>query len=331
MAGVDDNSALNIGKDNITDKAVTGGVTDITSNSAKILGYVNIDASSIPLAKYGVELFSLTPTDGFPTEESREIIANDLAGGRSFSVTTSNLRENTIYYYRTFLKLDDGSNNTYYGTMLYFMSNCPNNNHPHEIDLGYNVKWACCNVGAKEPCEFGSYYAWGETSPKSTYSWQSYKFFNSDFYSNENNRTTLETSDDAARANWGGTWRMPTSQEMNNLFDETLDAKLKKDYQEKINTIQWKVGTWTNYNGVNGIIFIGQNGKCIFLPAAGCMFNGQFDEVLNNGKGSDGYYWTSSLHSNDNNYARNIYFYYAEHISPSFSRCLGLSVRPVKE
>ena len=102
---------------------------------------------------------------------------------------------------------------------------CPDSNHPHVIDLGLpsNTKWACCNVGSMKPEDYGSYFAWGETSPKSRYDWSNYSWCrfsgNSKMLTKYNpkppcgtvdNRTQLELSDDAAHVNWGGNWRLPT-------------------------------------------------------------------------------------------------------------------------
>ncbi len=101
----------------------------------------------------------------------------------------------------------------------------------HEyVDLGLSVKWAKCNVGAENPENYGTYFAWGETEPKDNYSWENYKWCNgsqttltkynidSD-YGTVDNLTTLEIADDAAAANWGGAWRMPTYNELSALLD----------------------------------------------------------------------------------------------------------------
>lgn len=55
------------------------------------------------------------------------------------------------------------SDEAVYGEPQYFdlTKLCPDDNHPHMIDLGLGVKWACCNVGATAPEEYGGYYAWG--------------------------------------------------------------------------------------------------------------------------------------------------------------------------
>ena len=104
-----------------------------------------------------------------------------------------------------------------------FKEQTAQNGHEY-VDLGLSVKWATCNVGADSPEEYGYHFAWGETSPKTTYNWSTYKYCNGDEYSmtkycddsfgTVDNKTTLELSDDAARVNWGGKWRMPTRAEI---------------------------------------------------------------------------------------------------------------------
>ena len=154
------------------------------------------------------------------------------------------------------------------------------------VDLGLpsGLKWATCNVGAANPEEYGDYYAWGEIEPKTTYSWSTYKWCSgssttltkyntSSSYGTVDNKTVLELADDAARANWGGAWRMPTYAEWTELCNNCI----------------W---TWTDdYNGtgVAGRIVTSKiNGNSIFLPAAGIRGNGSLVNT-----GSKGYYWFS--------------------------------------
>ena len=141
----------------------------------------------------------------------------------------------------------------------------PNTGNHEYVDLGLSVKWATCNVGASKPEEYGDYFAWGETQPKNTYDWSTYKWCNGSYdtqtkyctkssYGTVDNKTQLELSDDAARANWGGSWRMPTDAEMTELREQCT----------------W---TWTTQNGVYGYKVTskksGYTNKSIFLPAAG--------------------------------------------------------------
>jgi hypothetical protein len=159
----------------------------------------------------------------------------------------------------------------------------PNTGNHEYVDLGLSVKWATCNVGATKPEEYGDYFAWGETQPKSIYDFSTYKYCNgsettlskynnSSSYGTVDNKTTLDLSDDAARANWGGSWRMPT----------------KAEQDELRNNCTW---TWTTQNGVKGYkVTSKSNGKSIFLPAAGRRSGSSL-----NSAGSEGNYWSSSL------------------------------------
>lgn len=183
----------------------------------------------------------------------------------------------------------------------------------HEwVDLGLSVKWATCNVGASSPTDYGGYYAWGETRTKSTYSWDTYFDTNDGgktFYKYAaNKKTTLELSDDAARVNWGGSWRMPTRAEQDELREKCT----------------W---TWTTQNGIKGYKVSSKlNGNTIFLPAAGHRINSDLDST-----GSDGFYWSSSLNRNYPNDAFYLFvssakFYFFSELS---CRCEGRSVRAV--
>ena len=193
------------------------------------------------------------------------------------------------------------------------------------VDLGLpsGLKWAVYNVGATKPEEYGNYYAWGETEPKTLYKWSTYKWCKCNGSSTTltkyntssrkgtvDNKTVLELADDAARANWGGAWRMPTDAEWTELRENCT----------------W---TWTsNYNctGVKGrIVTSNINGNSIFLPAAGYRNN---DDL--NSAGDGGYYWSSSLYADSPGYAWRVYFYsdgvYRDYYG---ARYYGQSVRPV--
>ena len=169
----------------------------------------------------------------------------------------------------------------------------------HEyVDLGLSVKWATCNVGASKPEDYGDYFAWGETKPKKRYS--------SSNYSYTSNPTILPLSADAARANWGGSWRMPTRAEQDELREQCT----------------W---TWTTQNGVKGYrVTSTKNGKSIFLPAAGY----RYDSSLNHA-GRYGYYWLSSLNTGYSSNAYFLYFTWSSVVWYYYYRYYGLSVRPV--
>lgn len=91
------------------------------------------------------------------------------------------------------------------------------------VDLGLSVKWAPWNVGATSAGEAGAYFAWGEITAKSEYEWSTYKWTEDggDTFTKytTDGKTTLDSEDDAATANWGGKWRMPTLAELQELSD----------------------------------------------------------------------------------------------------------------
>ena len=150
------------------------------------------------------------------------------------------------------------------------------------VDLGLSVKWATCNVGASKPEDYGDYYAWGETTTKSDYDWDTYKwckgtddtmtkYCTNSNYGTVDNRTTLTSSDDVVTVKWGSKWRMPTLEETKELAEDCT----------------W---TWITQNGVKGTKVTGPNGNSIFLPAAGFRYGTDFDY-----RGSYGCYWSATL------------------------------------
>ena len=190
----------------------------------------------------------------------------------------------------------------------------------HEyVDLGLpsGTLWATCNVGAENPEEYGDHYAWGETETKDFYYESNYKWCNGSTFSLTkyntksdfgivDNKTVLEMADDAASANWGDDWRMPTGEELYELYDKCT----------------W---TWTTQCGKNGYCVTGPNDKSIFLPAAD--HGTSFDSA-----GYYGGYWSSSLYSSYPGYACNIHFDSSDvyHLRGDSYRFFGLSVRPVR-
>ncbi len=189
-----------------------------------------------------------------------------------------------------------------------FMSSIIDGHEYVDLGLPSGLLWATCNVGATIPEDYGSYFAWGETTTKDTYSSSSYTY--------SSNPTTLPLSKDAAAANWGGDWRMPTAAE----FDELVAS------------CTW---TWTtNYNSTGRAGYIVKskvtgNTNFIFLPAAGYR-----DGAILRYVGSVGFYWSSSFYLSDKAYYLYIYsasmgttYYYSTY--ECGYRRQGLSVRPV--
>ena len=170
------------------------------------------------------------------------------------------------------------------------------------VDLGLSVKWATSNVGAESPEDYGNYYAWGETSTKSEYTKD-----NSKTYGKQMNDIGGRSQYDAARANWGGTWRLPTKAEM----------------EELENRCTWK---WTTQNGVKGYKVTGPNGNSIFLPAAGYRSGSSLYTA-----GEYGRYWSSTPDESDSDIACILHFYSIDQDVAWDNRYRGLSVRPVSE
>lgn len=194
----------------------------------------------------------------------------------------------------------------------------------HEwVDLGLSVKWATCNVGASSPSDYGSFFSWGETRAKSKYSWENLRFrvsgdsFDNVTFSKYNteskrgpvdNKTHLDLSDDAARVNWGGSWRMPTSAELDELKTKCT----------------W---TWTTQGGKTGYKVTSKTtGSSIFLPAAGFRLGERLYS-----EDSSGSYWSSSL---DSSRPYDAYYlsFRLDFVGWSYNyRCFGYRVRPVTE
>gem|GEM_PF-7083208 len=191
----------------------------------------------------------------------------------------------------------------------------------HEsVDLGLpsGTLWATTNIGANNPWDYGDYFAWGETTTKSNYAWSTLKYcenYTGDKFSKYNtqskygsvdNKTTLERSDDAANANWGSDWCMPTLDQI-------------KELNEKC---KW---VWTTDHGVNGYKVTGPNGNSLFLPAAGFRDGTDFSNV-----GSDGDYWSSSLGESNPLSAWYLWFGSSYVCWLNYYRYYGRTVRPVR-
>ena len=191
---------------------------------------------------------------------------------------------------------------------------------PQYVDLGLSVPWATFNVGANAPEEYGNYYVWGETTPKDVYSWGTYLWCNgtdhtltkyngrNEYGSVVDHVSLLSDTDDVAKAEWKGLWRMPTHAEIRELREKCT----------------W---TWTDdYNGtgIKGYEVTG-NGNSIFLPAAGL----KKDNTLSNA-GKNGLYWagTGATHGTPNT-AHNLTFRKGYEDNVVTNRFYGYSVRPV--
>lgn len=202
------------------------------------------------------------------------------------------------------------------------------------VDLGLSVKWATRNLGAedKDAPIAGKYYAWGETQAKSEYTPENYKFYKKQGTQNwswykltkycsdphggyegfVDNKMTLDTEDDAARAIRGKEWRMPTPEEM----------------EELVSNCTW---SWTRQEGVGGYKVTGKTGYYIFLPAARYTGNDNWREC--------GYYLTNSKMNDTEpgDYPMLKAFRFDSYSSPKVGKMYdivfhhyGCSIRPVR-
>ena len=237
----------------------------------------------------GISYVVLLPND------KKETKIKHKKGDKTYAYTFHNGIKSNKIYYRT-------STNDIVALKWEEIEEETNEINGHEyVDLGLpsGLLWATCNVGANTPEEYGNYYAWGETTTKAKYNElnsATYGLSNSQLQSQGyiDNNGNLTAQHDAATVNWGGDWRMPTYDDLNELITQC---------------------TWTRarHNGVGGYKVKGPNGNSIFLPAAG----------------SDGGYWSSSPGGSGS--ASYLYFYGDDHRMDYGSRFLGHSVRPVIE
>ena len=185
------------------------------------------------------------------------------------------------------------------------------------VDIGLDVKWANMNVGAENPEDYGDYFAWGETAPKTEFTWKNYKWSEGTYdsitkygtvevYGVDDHILTLEPEDDAATVNWGKEWRMPTEEEVTAL----------------LSYCQWETDT---LNGVTGFKVTGRNGNSIFLP-----FVGWYGDLGWEGKGEFGHYWSASILEDYCFFGRDLYFSpYMQGMDYGKFRCFGQCIRPV--
>ena len=294
----------------LSTSVTTGSATDITDEGVILRGIINNCDNSVTCGIIYDTSSNLSSSKG--TKKSTTSYG-------TFSVSLTGLSSNTTYYYRAYAIVDGEYK---YGEVLSFKTlqgESPNVSTYEAIDLGLSVKWASCNVGANSPEDCGGYYAWGETKEKNYYDWSTYKWCNGDCYTitkyttNSNfgavdNKTTLDLSDDVAHVNWGGSWRMPTSNEVKELYDNCT----------------WN---WTTQSGVYGYRVTGPSGNSIFLPAAGHCMDG---DVLH--RDSYGIYWTSTLYKITCDCAYGLHFGTDNIVwNNYYDRFVGRTIRPVTD
>lgn len=294
----------------------TYAATQITDVSAVVGGNVTSDGGA-SVTERGV-VYSTNPE---PTISNLNNFIRPCGSGTGeFTYTITNLQANTTYYLRAYARNDKG---TAYGEEISFTTKTSSSGGSatyEYVDLGLSVKWATFNVGASKPEEYGDYFAWGETEPKEEYSWSTYRWcdgsastltkYNTESnYGTVDNKTILESADDAASINWGGAWRMPTYSELTELRDSCT----------------W---TWTTLNDVYGCEVTsnrsGYTNKSIFLPAAGYRSGSSIVHA-----DSQGEYASSTINSSLPPDSYVLVFHSGAVDCHYYFRYYGQSVRPV--
>ena len=185
---------------------------------------------------------------------------------------------------------------------------CPDSNHPHIIDLGLpsGTKWACCNVGASNPEEYGDRFAFGETETKEVYNRETYIHYDGSANTYHDLGADIAgTQYDAATVNWKAPWRMPSIMQCQELLDNCTSE-------------------WTTQNGVKGRKFTGPNGGTIFIPATGYAVATHLYGV-----GTLGNYWLSTFNNEDGAGSFGLVSG-GVHWDFVYDRYRGQSVRPVR-
>ena len=266
----------------------TNAVTDITANSAVVGGQIT-DAGNGTISESGI---------CYKTGNAEWTCFTLTATNNAFSTTLEGLTPNTTYTVRAYATNEEG---TGYGAEVSFTTLNDGGGDEHEyVDLGLpsGLLWATCNVGADTPEGYGDYFSWGETEPKDFYTFSTYTY--------SDNPTILPSDHDAATANWGEGWRMPTKADFEELYNNTTNS-------------------WTQQNGVKGRLFTAANGNSLFLPAAGYRNGSSLDEA-----DSRGHYWSSSLNTGNPYNAWGCYFHSGYCNVSNYLRDYGRSVRPVR-
>lgn len=265
--------------------------------------------------------YGLTPQSLFKEVIAKKERTEDKGSGNcDFMASIMGLVPGQTYYYQAYT-YDDASQYNYGDIKSFSLSetqisnyhgytSCPDNNHPHMIDLGLpsGTLWACCNVGSNKPEGYGNYYAWGETIEKSLYDWYTYQY---GYYKDEDYSHLEDIGSDIGRTifdvateNWELPWRMPSQEQLNELISNC-------NYEN------------VTLNGVNGAKFSSNhNNGYIFLPAAGGRTGSSLIDA-----NTLGYYWLSTINTSKPNLANSLVIRGQPNISND--RCYGRSIRPV--
>ena len=265
---------------------VTGSVSEVTATSVKISAYINMEIPEE--ATFGI-LLSEEPSLPYDNRLQFEAASKDETN--IFFVTINSLKYGGTYYYAAYVKIDGEYQ---LGDIRSFVTGT--------VDMGTDVLWGIMNVGANNDKEFGDYFAWGETTTKSSYTEENYGF-------HQAVEGTLPLQYDVANKRMKGTWRMPTKQEYQDLVDAC-----------KGNIVTGEV------DGVYGMTLTSNTThNSIFFPSGGQIIGTKVE------KGDLGYYgdyWTSTPCGSDT--AFEFFIKNSEYsLNGAPARRLGLTIRPV--
>lgn len=290
-----------------------------SQKTVDLMAYVS-PSEMQPGVQFGFELSGRNKY-GFYLEKEKFYATDINADECRFSLTLKDLKANATYTYRAFLKSKDGTL-VYLGWYTDFTTTWSFS--ITAVDLGLSVYWANANVGAVDESDWGNFYAWGETEPKSDYGWYNYKHARYDEkhltkynYSAEygvvDNNNSLDRADDVSEtvSGGGGIKRLipiiPNKQQWEELFE-----KCSKE--------------WVSQDGVNGMRFTGPNGNSIFIPASGMMYK---EQRMHHDRG---FYWTRELSTTRPSLARTAEIGRDEELdlyarTSGYDRSHGLSIR----
>lgn len=269
---------------------ISESITSPLRLSSSVVGLVKGEKESVEI---------ITGSWMYSVQSSNESVATAAIQGNSVIVTAIGAGNATI----TVKDTRGGQTANINVTVIVSLANCPDDHHPHMIDLGLpsGIKWACCNVGSTLPEGYGGYYAWGETEAKNTYSWKTYQHCDGTKETCHYLGNITGTAYDVAHVKWGEAWRMPTIAERDELIKEC------------------SVETVTFYNKFYDK-YTGPNGSFIIIPYGGDMYSSS-----NTDEGSDVYCWTSEQYEN----GQFAHYLYKKGLKGSCLTCMGLTVRPV--
>ena len=303
--------------------SVTAEASEIRCKSAAISGSLIVQSEG-SFSKSAVLYYSSSERTlvGLKSNGIKKTLTLGAYG--SYSETLSSLSSSTSYNFAVVTKVDDVEFTSIIGN---FSTLTPPSG---SVDLGLSVFWASCNLGASKPTEYGGYYQWaGIEDVSDTDIWIDWsncpyhtgsdyysgwtKYITDSSYGTVDNKTVLESMDDAASVALGGKWRIPTEEEWSELCST--------------DNCSW---TWTTIDGVNGYKvqskMPGYTDNWIFLPAAGFRCNDSLCSAV-----FHGLYWSSSLRKGAPNCACSIYIYSGYFGCLYNYRYYGKSVRPVSE